>query len=98
MELGAARFAVILRWLGRWFRSPWRSCWRESRLASADVTHEIHGLVRRRPAEEKMQAAVLRTLDECLGLPGPDWRASAGQRREPLNEVSACSLALGRAW
>ena len=63
------------------------------RIASyADVTHEVHGLVRRRPAEEKMQSAVIRTLNECLG---PQWRAAAAQPREQLDEVAACSLALG---
>jgi predicted ATPase/DNA-binding winged helix-turn-helix (wHTH) protein len=60
--------------------------------AYADVTHEVHGLVRRRPAEEKMQSAVLRTLNECLG---PHWRATAERYREQLDEVAACSLALG---
>jgi len=60
--------------------------------AFADVTHKVHGLVRRRPAEEKMQSAVLRALNEYVG---PHWRASAEQRRERLDEVAACSLALG---
>jgi predicted ATPase/DNA-binding winged helix-turn-helix (wHTH) protein len=58
----------------------------------ADVTHEVHGLVRRRPAEEKLQSAVVSTLDVQLGL---EWRATAEQSREQLDEVSACSLALG---
>jgi tetratricopeptide (TPR) repeat protein len=59
----------------------------------ADVTHEVHGLVRRRPAEEKMQSAVVSTLNERLGR---DWRAHAEQSRDQLDEVAACSLALGR--
>jgi predicted ATPase/DNA-binding winged helix-turn-helix (wHTH) protein len=58
----------------------------------ADVTHEVHGLVRRRPAEAKMQSAVLSTLNRCLGM---DWRAHAELSREQLDEVAACSLALG---
>ncbi len=58
----------------------------------ADVTHEVHGLVRRRPAEEKMQSAVVNTLNECLGH---DWRARAEHSREQFDEVAACSLALG---
>jgi hypothetical protein len=58
----------------------------------ADVTHEVHGLVRRRPAEGKMQSAVVGILDECLGR---HWRAQAGESRDPLDEVAACSLALG---
>jgi predicted ATPase/DNA-binding winged helix-turn-helix (wHTH) protein len=58
----------------------------------ADVTHEVHGLVRRRPAEEKMQSAVVSTLNEHLGH---DWRAHAERSREQLDEAAACSLALG---
>jgi predicted ATPase/DNA-binding winged helix-turn-helix (wHTH) protein len=58
----------------------------------ADVTHETHGLVRRRPAEEKMQSAVVNALNEILGQ---EWRAQVEQSCEQLDEVAACSLALG---
>ena len=58
----------------------------------ADVTHEVHGLVRRRPAEGKLQSAVVGMLNEQLG---PAWRVTAEQSREQLDEVAACSLALG---
>jgi hypothetical protein len=58
----------------------------------ADLTHEVHGLVRRRPAEEILQSAVISLLTEQLG---PEWRVAAEQSREQLDEVAACSLALG---
>jgi tetratricopeptide (TPR) repeat protein len=58
----------------------------------ADVTHEIHGLVRRRPAEERMRSATVTILERQLG---PEWRAGMDNSREPLDEELACSLALG---
>jgi hypothetical protein len=59
----------------------------------ADLTHETHGLVRRRPAEERVRTAVAATLDRYLGL---DWRATADDAREQLDEETACLLALNR--
>jgi len=56
------------------------------------VTHEVHGLVRRRPAEELTRRAVVSVLDEQLG---PAWRSMIDDSREKLDEESACSLALG---
>jgi len=61
-------------------------------LIYADITHEVHGLVRRRPAEEKMRQAVVAALDGCLPS---DWRSRIDGSREPLHEETACSMALG---
>jgi hypothetical protein len=58
--------------------------------ACSDVTHEVHGTVRRRPAEEKVRAAALKVLNERLGA---EWRAQAAC--QPLNEEEACAIALG---
>ena len=58
----------------------------------ADFTHEVHGLVRRRPAEERMRRAVVTALDEGCG---PAWRATAADPRQSLDEEAACALALG---
>ena len=58
----------------------------------ADFTHEFHGLVRRRPAEERMRSAVVAALDQGCG---PAWRATAADPRQPLDEEAACALALG---
>jgi tetratricopeptide (TPR) repeat protein len=58
----------------------------------ADFTHEIHGLVQRRPAEERMRSAVVTALDQSLGAA---WRATEPDPRQPLDEEAACSLALG---
>jgi predicted ATPase/DNA-binding winged helix-turn-helix (wHTH) protein len=60
--------------------------------AYADITHEVHGLVRRRPAEEKVRTAVVTALQERLG---PEWRTFLEHSREALDEEIACSLALG---
>ena len=58
----------------------------------AAVAHEAHGQVRRRPAAERMHSAVAAVLNEHLG---ETWRAGTDRSREPLDEVTACSLALG---
>lgn len=58
----------------------------------ADSTHLVHGLVRRRPAEERMRSAVVSALDQGCG---PGWRATVVDPRQPLDEETACSLALG---
>ncbi|HEX4674758.1 MAG TPA: winged helix-turn-helix domain-containing protein [Steroidobacteraceae bacterium] len=58
----------------------------------ADVTHEIHGLVRRRPAEERMQTAVVTALNKNLGS---QWRTTFDDSQALVDEEAACSLALG---
>jgi hypothetical protein len=61
-------------------------------MLCADRTHAAHGQARRRPAEERMRASVITTLE---GSAGAAWhRADAGSR-ESLEEVGACALALG---
>ena len=60
--------------------------------AYADVTREFHGQVRRRPAEEKIRAAVVSMLEERLG---ETWRTGIDHSREQMDEEIACSLALG---
>ena len=60
--------------------------------ACADVAHEAHGQVRRRPAEERMRSAVTAILDEH---PGAGSGNSAAGSREPLDDATACALALG---
>jgi hypothetical protein len=64
-----------------------------ARIATyADVAHENHGQVRRRPAQERMRAAVTASLDEKVGSA---WRAAVVDTRESLDNVLACELALG---
>ncbi|MDB6090375.1 MAG: putative ATPase [Gammaproteobacteria bacterium] len=58
----------------------------------ADVAHEAHGQVRRRPAEERMRTAVATVLTQHLG---PAWHSATCDSREQLDEMAACSLALG---
>lgn len=58
----------------------------------ADIAHEVHGLVRRRPAEERMRTAAVTVLDEHLGS---GWRATFDDSRGLADEAAACSLALG---
>ena len=58
----------------------------------ADLTHEVHGLVRRRPAEERMRIAAVGALDENLGA---QWRTTFDESRGVADEAAACSLALG---
>jgi predicted ATPase len=61
-------------------------------IAVADVAHETHGQARRRPTEEQMRTMVIKMLDQNLES---DWRISATDAREHLDEAEACSLALG---
>jgi predicted ATPase/DNA-binding winged helix-turn-helix (wHTH) protein len=70
---------------------------REGRLTDAariavcsEQAQEAHGQVRRRPAEEHMHAEVKSILEERLGA---QWER--GTSAEPLDELAACSLALG---
>ena len=58
--------------------------------ACAEEARATHGQVRRRPAEEHMRGAVRSILDQRLGS---QWECGASA--EPLDELSACSLALG---
>lgn len=58
----------------------------------ADVAHETHGQLRRRPAQEKMRASVVSILDLRLGSL---WRSGVMDSRERLDEAAACELALG---
>ena len=58
----------------------------------ADAAHAAHGQVRRRPAEAHIRSALTRQLDTHLG---PAWRDTHAGRGEPLEELDACSLALG---
>jgi hypothetical protein len=58
----------------------------------ADTTHEAHGEVRRRPAEECVRIAVDLALKQRVG---PRWRSTAMQAQERLTEADACALALG---
>lgn len=69
---------------------------REGRFADAariaccaEEAGAAHGQVRRRPTEERMRSAVRALLDEHLG---PPWESTASA--QPLDELSACSLAL----
>jgi len=61
-------------------------------VACADSAHEAHGQSRRRPAEERIRTAVTALLDERLG---PAWYDGVKGRHEPLDETTACGLALG---
>jgi hypothetical protein len=58
----------------------------------ADVTHQVHGLVRRRPAEERMRVDAVAALEASLGT---QWRKSFDESRRLADEGEACSLALG---
>jgi len=60
--------------------------------ACADAAREAHGQSHRRPAEERMRAAVTAILDERLGSA---WSTEAANVRESLQESAACELALG---
>lgn len=61
-------------------------------IAVADVAHETHGQAHRRPTEEQIRTMVIKMLDQNLES---DWRISATDAREYLDEAEACSLALG---
>jgi predicted ATPase len=58
----------------------------------ADITHQVHGLVRRRPAEERMRVDAVAALEESLGA---QWRKAFDELRRLSDEGEACSLALG---
>ena len=58
----------------------------------SDAAHQAHGEGRRRPAEERMRTSVEAILEKNVG---PAWRSAAAQSPESLDEVAACSLALG---
>jgi hypothetical protein len=58
----------------------------------ADTTHEAHGEVRRRPAQERARIAVDLALKQRVG---PRWRSTAMQASERLTEAAACAVALG---
>ena len=62
-----------------------------ARIANcAEEAGAAHGQVRRRPAGERMRSALRAILDERLGS---SWASDL--TAEPLDELSACSLALG---
>jgi predicted ATPase len=61
-------------------------------LACADRAHETHGQARRRPAAQRVRTAVMTALDAHLGA---EFRAGTGGCAEPLDESTACALALG---
>jgi predicted ATPase/DNA-binding winged helix-turn-helix (wHTH) protein len=64
-----------------------------ARISScADAAHAGQGQLRRRPAQERMRAAVTATLDGKLGA---QWRDIASDSRLRLDEPAACSLGLG---
>jgi len=58
--------------------------------ACANRAHEAQGQVRRRPAQERMHAAVLQALGEH-----PGECAAAGAQQRQLGEAQGCALALG---
>ena len=58
----------------------------------ADAAQAAHGLVRRGPTEERIRAAVVARLERELG---PAWRALSTGAGRPLDDLAACSLALG---
>jgi hypothetical protein len=58
----------------------------------ADVTHEVHGQVRRRPAEDRIRTAVVGILEQRFG---PGWSLQVEPSREQMDEEIACSMALG---
>jgi hypothetical protein len=61
-------------------------------VVCADVAHEAHGQARRRAAEGRIRTAVTAILDERLSQ---SWYESVKERHEPLDEATACALALG---
>ena len=58
--------------------------------ACADRAHEAQGQVRRRPAQERMHAAVRQALRQH-----PEGCAAAGAQQRQLGEAEGCVLALG---
>jgi predicted ATPase/DNA-binding winged helix-turn-helix (wHTH) protein len=61
-------------------------------IVCADAAHEAHGQTRRRAAEERIRIAVTAILDERLN---PGWYERVKDRYEPLDEPTACAIALG---
>jgi hypothetical protein len=58
----------------------------------SDAAHEARAQLRRRPVEQRMRTDAVKALDEHLG---PDWGAAISRRTGALDELAACSLALG---
>jgi tetratricopeptide (TPR) repeat protein len=61
-------------------------------VVCADAAHEAHGQTRRRAAEERIRSTVTAILDERLSQA---WYECVKDRHEPLDEATACALALG---
>jgi predicted ATPase/DNA-binding winged helix-turn-helix (wHTH) protein len=61
-------------------------------IVCADAAHEAHGQTRRRAAEERIRIAVTAILDKRLSQ---GWYECVKDRPEPLDEPTACALALG---
>ena len=61
-------------------------------VVCADAAHEAHGQTRRRAAEERIRSAVTAILDGRLSQ---TWYECVKDRHEPLDEATACALALG---
>ncbi len=60
--------------------------------ACSDLAHEARTQSRRRPVEQRMRAQAVKDLEEHLG---PQWDATGAPGAGALNELGACSLALG---
>ncbi|MGC1456900.1 MAG: winged helix-turn-helix domain-containing protein [Steroidobacteraceae bacterium] len=58
----------------------------------SDEAHEARAQSRRRPVEKRMRADALKALAEHLG---PQWDAAGAQSPGAVDELAACSLALG---
>jgi len=58
----------------------------------SDAAHEARAQLRRRPVEERMRTDAVKSLNEHLGA---DWGTRITQRCDTLDELAACSLALG---
>jgi predicted ATPase/DNA-binding winged helix-turn-helix (wHTH) protein len=61
-------------------------------IVCSDAAHETHGQPRRRSSEERTRTAAIAILDTALG---PTWYRGFMDRHEPLDEATACGLALG---
>ena len=61
-------------------------------VVCADAAHEAHGQARRRTTEERIRTAVNTILGEHLSQ---SWYEDIKDRHEPLDEATACALALG---
>jgi predicted ATPase/DNA-binding winged helix-turn-helix (wHTH) protein len=58
----------------------------------SDEAHEARAQSRRRPVEQRMRADALKALEQQLG---PDWDTTGTLGRGAVDELAACSLALG---